>query len=142
MLPLPALSLELGLTSRKPEPDAAAELKRLAEFFYNVIYLARTGTEDLNELREIQTWLRDHHFPGGYAIMLKPGGPALVEKIDALRADGWDNLHGGIGRTKEFAEVLVSHRMTAVILPASDKDQDLPPRTKVVKNWKEVRKRL
>lgn len=141
-LPLP-LPLDVGRLNRgKAEPDAAEELKRLAEFFYNVIYVSRSGPKDEAALEEIRTWLRDHRFPSGLAIMVKPGAEALTEKIDEMRAEGWDNLHAGIGRTKEFAEVLLAHRMGAVILPASDKDQDLPRKAKVVKNWKEIRKKL
>lgn len=141
-LPFPSLPLDFGQNRGKAEPDAAEELKRLAEFFYNVIYVSRSGPEDGAALEEIRTWLRDHRFPSGLAIMVKPGAEALTEKIDEMRAEGWDNLRAGIGRTKEFAEVLLAHRMGAVILPASDKDQDLPRKAKVVKNWKEVRKKL
>jgi len=142
-LPLPSLPLDFGKANRgKPEPNAAQELKRLSEFFYNVIYLSRSGSEDLAQLQEIRAWLLDHQFPAGLVIMLRPGAETLAQKIDEMRAEGWDNLHAGIGRTREFAEVLLAHRMGAVILPPSEKDLDLPRKAKVVKTWKEIRKKL
>lgn len=142
LVPLPGLPLDFGLLDRQAEADAAAELKKLAEFFYNVIYLARTGPDNLQQLREIRSWLEDHHFPGGLTVMLKPGRDDLGATIDALRAEGWDNVKAGIGRTKEFAEVLLARRMGVVILADSDKDVELPRKALPVKSWKEVRKKL
>lgn len=141
-VPLPGLPLDFGLLDRQAEPDAAEELKRLAEFYYNVIYLARTGPENFQQLREIRTWLEEHHFPGGPAVMLKPGPEDLGARIDGLRAEGWDNVKAGIGRTKEFAEALLARRLGVVILADGGKDGELPRKAHRVKSWKEVRKKL
>lgn len=140
---LPALPLEFGAQDHpKPAPDSAEVLQRLGEFFYNLIYLSRSERDAMTEIEELRAWLRDHRFPPGLTMTVRPGESALADKIEELRAQGWDNLKAGIGRTREFAEVLVDHRMEVVILPASSKDQNLPRKAKVVENWKDVRKKL
>ncbi|MBI4400969.1 MAG: hypothetical protein HY581_05000, partial [Nitrospirae bacterium] len=61
--------------------------------------------------------------------------------IDTMRTEGWDNLKAGIGRTREFAEVLDEHRMTVVIVPEPDRGE-FPKKTQMAKDWQEVRKKL
>ncbi len=141
-LPFPSLPLEsarpAGLT---PAPDAADELKRLAEFFYNVIYLSSSDRQEIGKREDLREWLKQHRFPTGLSLTVNPGETALSAKIEEMKAEGWDNLKAGIGRTREFAEVLVEHRMEVVIVPEPERG-DLPKKAKVAKDWKEARKKL
>ena len=66
----------------------------------------------------------------------------MSEKIEELKAEGWDNLKAGIGRTRKFAEALVAHRMTVVIMPATSRDGEVPKKAILAKDWKEARKKL
>ncbi|HET8580269.1 MAG TPA: hypothetical protein VFL31_04655, partial [Nitrospiraceae bacterium] len=142
-LPLPSLPLEItrpaGLI---PAPDAADELKRLAEFFYNVVYLSSSDRQEISKKDDFRDWLRQHRFPTGLSLTVNPGEKALSAKIEDLRAEGWDNLKAGIGRTREFAEALVAHRMTVVIMPATSRDEDVPKKAFLAKDWKEARKKI
>lgn len=142
-LPFPSLPLErahpAGLT---PAPDAAEELKRLAEFFYNVVYLSSSDRQEIGKREDLREWLRQHRFPTGLSLTVNPGETALSAKIEEMKAEGWDNLKAGIGRTREFAEALVAHRMTVVIMPASTRDEAVPKKAFLAKDWKEVRKKL
>ncbi|MGH9782905.1 MAG: hypothetical protein ACRD88_01865 [Terriglobia bacterium] len=129
-----------GLT---PAPDAPGELKRLAEFFYNVVYLSSSDRQEIGKGREdLREWLRRHRFPTGLALTISPGETALSAKIEEMRAEGWDNLKAGIGRTREFAQVLAAHRMAVVIIPASSRDEEVPKKAFLAKDWKEARKKL
>lgn len=142
LVPLPPLPLELGGQDRPhPAPDAADELKRLTRFYYNVIYLVGGDGSEIGELGEIRAWLQEHRFPVGLSLTLQPGRTQLAATIEDLRADGWDNLKAGVGRTREFAEVLVAQRMEVVIVPEPDRGE-LPNKAQVAKNWKEVRTKL
>ncbi|HKN87768.1 MAG TPA: hypothetical protein VJV04_12980 [Nitrospiraceae bacterium] len=139
IVPLPPLAagkiLPLSLT---PEPDAADELKRLTDFYFNVVYITKhSGTGEAEDLRQ---WLHKHRFPPGPIVAIQSGEGALNTMIEGLRADGWDNVKAGIGRTREFADVLVRQRLDVVIVPDADPGQ-LPRRAQLVKNWKEVRKK-
>lgn len=137
-LPLP----ELGRRDRPgPAADAAEELKRLTRFYYNVIYLIGEGEAAIGEPGEVRAWLQEHGFPAGYLLTLQPVQRRLAPTIEGLRADGWDNLKAGVGRTRAFADVLVEQRMGVVIVPEPDRGE-LPKRAQVAKNWKEVRAKL
>src|SRR5438093_7931814 len=110
--PLPSLPLEIAdPAGLPPAPDAAEELKRLAEFFYNVIYLSSSDRQEIGKKEDLRAWLRQHRFPTGLWLTINPGERALSAKIEELKTEGWDNLKAGIGRTREFAEALVAHRM-------------------------------
>ncbi|MGH7167307.1 MAG: hypothetical protein ACREII_02125 [Nitrospiraceae bacterium] len=140
--PLPSLPLELGRRDRPtPAPDAADELNRLTRFYYNVIYLVGGGDGDMGELGDVRAWLQDHKFPVGFSLTLQPGRTKLGPTIEDLRADGWDNLKAGVGRTLEFAEALAAQRMEVVIVPEPDRGE-LPNKAQVAKNWKDVRTKL
>ena len=144
-LPVPSIPIPLGHgEDSAPAPDAADELKRLAQFFYNVIYVTWSPKEaagPFSDKTDVREWLAQHKFPSGLSITVRPGEQALAAKIDQLRADGWTNVKAGIGRSKAFADVLVAHRMEVVIVPVPEKG-DLPKKAKAVKEWKEVRKKL
>ena len=139
IVPLPPLSADkiLALPST-PAPDAANELKRLTDFYFNLMYVTRhLGTGESEELRQ---WLHKHGFPPGPIVAIQTGEGALTTMIESLRTDGWDNVKAGIGRTREFADVLVAQRLDVVIVPEPDRAQ-LPKKAQVAKTWKEVRKK-
>jgi len=139
IVPLPPLSADkiLALPST-PAPDAANELKRLTDFYFNLMYVTRhSGAGELEELRQ---WLHKHGFPPGPIVAIQTGEGALTTMIESLRTDGWDNVKAGIGRTREFADVFVAQRLDVVIVPEPDRAQ-LPKKAQVAKTWKEVRKK-
>jgi len=145
-LPIPSMPLPLGGEGDPPSvPDAAAELSRLTQFFYNVMYVSWSPVEGGNPIggtqEDMRAWLARHKFPRGVSMTVKPGAKALGATIDRLRADGWKNVKAGIGRNLAFADVLVEHRMEVVIVPEPDKGE-LPKKAKTVKAWKDVRKKL
>lgn len=138
--PLPPLALSQALEAgADPEPHAADELEKLTRFYFNVIYLARSETEDPALLR---SWLSEHNFPTGLTKTIAPGKGALEALLEDMEEGGWENIQGGIGRTREFAEVLAKRRLQVVILPLSENEKSFPRRAKVVSSWKEVRKFL
>lgn len=135
-MPLPVGSL----SERKAVPDAADELKRLARFYFNVLYIStRESGDPWDRSGDPRDWLKAHQFPSGHWIGVREGREGLRQAIEELKADGWDNLRTGIGRTKEFAEVLVGHRIGAVIVPEPQRGE-LPRKAKTAKEWKEIRK--
>jgi hypothetical protein len=144
-MPVPSMPTPLGRQEDPtPAADAADELNRLAQFFYNVMYVSWSpkGVDGLMvDKKDVREWLAQHKFPRGLAITVKPGEQALGEKIDQLRADGWTNVKAGIGRSRAFADVLVAHRMEVVVVPEPDKGE-LPKKARTVKEWKEIRKKL
>ncbi len=127
---------------QKPMPDAAAEIGKLSQFYYKVIYLVPSiGSEGFQASAQVRAWLKAHHFPSGYILVLPPGNEALGKKIDELRASGWNAIKVGIGRTKVFAEAFLQRRIDAVILPEPPKSE-IPRKAKTAKEWKEIRKQL
>lgn len=143
LIPLPSLPIEIGRQAQQaPASDAAGELKRLTDYYFNVIYLARSDRDEMGMGEEAREWLRSHRFPAGLLATVRPGRTPLVELVDRMKTEGWDNLKAGVGRTREFAETLVDLRIGVVILPATTKDEDVPPKAQVAKDWKEVRKKL
>ena len=139
-LPLPALSgiVSLG-TLGEPQENAAHALSKLAEFYYNVIYVHEHQGTALHETRE---WLRQHEFPVGITRMVPQDSKALLAFMEKLKEGGWDNLEAAIGRTWEFAQTLVKNRIKTVIFPDPREKRKYPRRAKIVSSWKEVRKQL
>ncbi|HJU04099.1 MAG TPA: Ig-like domain-containing protein [Nitrospiraceae bacterium] len=139
---IPGLTGQTGvLHSPTPLPEAANELKRLTDFFFNVAYVSRAGPPGPVAMDELRDWLTQKGFPPGILLSIKPEKAALTTLIDDLRGQGWDNVKAGVGRTKEFAEVLIDHRIGAIIVPEPDRG-DLPRKAQVAKGWKDVRKKL
>jgi hypothetical protein len=141
--PVPALPLG-EKRERNPMPDAAGELSKLTQFYYNLIYMAaaendRSGGFATNE--QIRAWLQAHKFPPGHIVILPGGTDALGMKLDELHAAGWKTLKVGVGRSKAFAEAFLQRRLEAVIVPEPTKG-DVPRKAKVAKEWKDVRKKL
>ncbi len=129
---------------RQPMPDAANELGKLTQFYFNVLYVMTEdkaiGTSDLVNAQARQ-WLSDHKFPVGHILVL-PSDPASVgTKLDELHAAGWKTLKIGVGRTKAFAEAFLQRRLEVVMVPEPAKGE-APRKAKVAKEWKEVRKKL
>ena len=139
--PLPAPpGVTLSPSPAEPVPDAAEELKRLTDFYYNAIYISRGDSLGSGGVERLRDWLQRHQFPAGFSVVIGPKDSELGEKIDEWRTQGWDHVKAGIGRTPVFAEVLVGHRLDVVIVPEPER-VSLPRKAQVAKSWKEVRKK-
>jgi hypothetical protein len=139
-LPLPSFPINFSPTVLgEADNDAPNELEKLGRFYYNLVYLFRSEAGDKKTLQE---WIRTHQFPSGFPKIIPSGRQALEELIVQLEQDGWANVTGGIGRTAEFAEVLVEHRLKAVILHDPEDKEGFPRRAILVDSWKRVRKHL
>ncbi|MEK6801981.1 MAG: hypothetical protein AABZ34_04850 [Nitrospirota bacterium] len=129
---------------RRPMPDAAEELGKLTQFYYNVLYVVTqgkaAGTNDQVNAQARQ-WLKDQKFPVGHILVLPSGPEAVGAKLDELHAAGWKTLKIGVGRTKAFAEAFLQRRLDAVMVPEPAKGET-PRKAKVAKEWKDVRKKL
>ena len=129
---------------RQPMPDAANELGKLTQFYYNVLYVVTEdkaiGTNDLVNAQARQ-WLSDHKFPVGHILVLSPDPAVFGTTLDALHDAGWKTLKIGVGRTKAFAEAFLQRRLDAVMVPEPAKGE-APRKAKVAKEWKEVRKKM
>jgi hypothetical protein len=128
-----------GLILGDAHPAAATELGKLAEFYYNLVYLDQTGR---GRLEGIQAWLRDHQFPPGMIRILPRTPTALTDLLHDLKAEGWEKVSGGIGRTAGFAEVLVQNRLQTIILPLPNIQERFPHRAIVLNDWSRVRRHL
>ena len=130
--------------SRQPMPDAALELGKLTQFYYNVLYVVTedkaVGTNDQVNTQARQ-WLKDQKFPVGHILVLPSDPAAFGTKLDELHAAGWKTLKIGVGRTKTFAEAFLQRRLDAVMVPEPAKGE-APRKAKVAKEWKEVRKKM
>ena len=138
-IPLPPLpGGKTTSISPTPAPEAAEELKRLTDFYFNLIYV--TSHSGMGESDDMRQWLHTHRFPPGPIVPIGPGKGALTTMIERLRADGWDNVKAGIGRTSDFAEEFVAQRLDVVIVPEPERGQ-LPKKAQVARSWKDVRKK-
>jgi hypothetical protein len=129
---------------RRPMPDAANELGKLTQFYYNVLYVvtqdkAMGSNDQLNA--QARQWLKDQKFPVGHILVLPSDPEAFGAKLDEMHAAGWKTLKIGVGRTKAFAEAFLQRRLEAVMVPEPAKG-DAPRKAKVAKEWKEVRKKM
>jgi hypothetical protein len=125
-------------------PDAAEELGKLTQFYYNVLYVVALdkGIGDRDQTNaEARQWLTDHKFPVGHILVLPSDPEALGGKVDELHASGWKQLKIGVGRTKAFAETFLQRRLEAVMVPEPAKGE-VPRKAKVAKDWKDVRKKM
>lgn len=143
-LPLPSLPAVGGAQGQvKPVLGAADELSRLTQFYYNVIYLSWPSAEGaaFHGDDSIRQWLKEHKFPTGFVVVVKPGADALGAVLDEFKKEGWTTLKIGIVRSRELASVLLEHRMEAILVPEPARGE-VPKKAKVAKDWKEVRKKL
>ncbi len=137
---LPALPFTAGLASfGAPREEARHALSKLAEFYYNIIYVHEHRDTAPHETRD---WLKRHDFPVGIARRALRDAEALAALMTRLREGGWDNLQAGIGRTRDFAQTLVKQRIKAVIFPDPSETQPYPHRARIVNSWEEVRTHL
>ena len=127
----------------EPNSDAAEELGKLTQFYYNVIYVEvdAGGGDRLRTTDRTRRWLSEHKFPSGHVLTLASGEGVLGGKIDELRAAGWTTLKIGVGRTKPFAEAFLQRRLDVVLVPEPAKGE-VPRKARVAKDWKDVRKKL
>jgi hypothetical protein len=142
--PPPAAPMPLGTETgalAQPVSDAAEELSRLTQYYYNVVYVFAGGQSkaDMASLGDARRWLAMHKFPTGLVAMPLPGG--LSATIETFKEGGWSTLKSGVGRTRLFADTLLQHRMEVVVVPELPKGE-LPRKAKAAKDWKEVRKKL
>jgi hypothetical protein len=129
---------------RRPMPDAADELGKLTQFYYNVLYVvtqdkAGGTTDQVNA--QVRQWLKDQKFPVGHILVLPSDPKAFGAKLDDMHAASWKTLKIGVGRTKAFAEAFLQRRLDAVMVPEPAKGE-APRKAKVAKEWKEVRKKM
>ena len=128
-----------GLILGQPSAAAPAELHKLAKFYYNLVYIDRTGE---GRLEAIQNWLRTQEFPPGMIRVLPAQDLALPDLLKSLKEEGWENVSGGIGRTADFAEVLGKNRLQTIILPLPDNEERFPRRAIILNDWSRVRRHL
>lgn len=143
-LPLPSLPAVGGAQGQvKPALGAADELSRLTQFYYNVIYVSWSGAEGASFHGDdsIRQWLKEYKFPTGFVVAVKPGANALGTVLDEFKKEGWTTLKIGIARSRAFAEVLLEHRLEAILVPEPAQGE-VPRKAKVAKDWKDVRKKL
>jgi hypothetical protein len=126
-----------------PLPDAADELSRLTQYYYNVVYLLLVdqASANITSLEAARGWLSDHTFPPGYVITASGGSSGVGAAIDRFKQDGWTTLRSGVGRSLSFAEAFLERRLDVVLVPEPAKG-DVPRKAKVAKDWKDVRKQL
>lgn len=124
----------------EPVPEAAEELSRLTQYYYNVVYVPGEGLSSTGATGEmLRQWLTTHKFPPGFVGV--PGSGGLSAILERFKQEGWTTMKSGIGRTRSFADTLLLHRMEVVVVPELPKGE-LPRKAKGAKDWKEVRKRL
>jgi hypothetical protein len=144
MMAVEVAALMEDAEGRRPMPDAAAELGKLTQFYYNVLYVVANdkavGSNDQVSAQARQ-WLQDQKFPVGHIIVLPPSPEAWGTKLDELHAAGWKTLKIGVGRTKAFAEAFLQRRLDAVMVPEPARSEALR-KAKVAKEWKDVRKKM
>ena len=135
--PSPSSSFE----SAQPVSEAAEELSRLTQYYYNVVYVpgGEQPPTQAVPIGGIRRWLESHKFPAGLGVTPTPGG--LSATIETFKQGGWTTMKTGIGRTRSFADTLLHHRMEVVVVPELPKGE-LPRKAKAAKDWKEVRKKL
>lgn len=142
--PIPTLPFGKSATAQlKASADAAEELGRMAQFYYNVMYVAAQteGPFSAPGSGQFRQWLEDNRFPTGLIVHVKINSEGLGAMLDELKQEGWTAIKNGIGRTPAFAAALVERRMDAVLVP-EPATGDVPRKAKTAKDWKEVRKKL
>lgn len=126
--------------SVQPEPDAADEISRLTQYYYNVVYVrgGEQSTMETAAIRDVRRWLELHKFPPGFVA---PSSEGLSATLEAFKQAGWASLKTGIVRTKSAADLLLQHRFEVVVVPELAKGE-MPRKARAAKEWKDVRKKL
>ncbi|MBK8378472.1 MAG: hypothetical protein IPL14_11125 [Nitrospira sp.] len=127
-------------SSLQPVSDAADELSRLTQYYYNVVYV--TGGEqppsEIAAIGNVRRWLESHKFPSGFVA---PPSEGLGATLETFKQGGWATMKTGIVRTRSSAEMLLQHRFEVVVVPELPKGE-MPRKAKAAKEWKDVRKKL
>ncbi|MBP8116182.1 MAG: hypothetical protein KAY09_00490, partial [Nitrospira sp.] len=127
-------------SSLQPLSDAADELSRLTQYYYNVVYV--TGGEqppsEIAAIGNVRRWLESHKFPSGFVA---PPSEGLGATLETFKQGGWATMKTGIVRTRSSAEMLLQHRFEVVVVPELPKGE-MPRKAKAAKEWKDVRKKL
>ena len=127
-------------SSLQPLSDAADELSRLTQYYYNVVYV--TGGEqppsEIAAIGNVRRWLESHKFPPGFVA---PPSEGLGATLETFKQGGWATMKTGIVRTRSSAEMLLQHRFEVVVVPELPKGE-MPRKAKAAKEWKDVRKKL
>lgn len=131
--------LDPVLSLGEPSAAAPAELRKLSKYYYNLVYIEQTGK---GRMEVIQAWLREQEFPPGMIRVLPATAEALPDLLEGLKEEGWENVSGGIGRTADFAEVLLKNRLQTIILPLPGNDERFPRRAIILNDWSRIRRHL
>lgn len=128
-------------SSLQPLSDAADELSRLTQYYYNVVYV--TGGEqppaEIAASGNVRRWLASHKFPSGFVA---PPAEGLGATLDTFKQGGWATLKTGIVRTRSSAEMLLQHRFEVVVVVPELPKGEMPRKAKAAHEWKDVRKKL
>ncbi len=136
----PALPLPMNLKSLPPPlSGAVTNLDKLTKYYFNVVFLSRTGNVELDTLVR---WLKEHKFSPGMPVVVKPGKKSLGAILEDFQEKGFTNIKGGIGRTREYADTFAERRLTVVILSEDGQDRNYPRKTTWAKDWLEVRRKI
>ncbi|HQY58975.1 MAG: hypothetical protein KA240_18520 [Nitrospira sp.] len=140
--PVAATPTETGTeASAQPVPDAAEELARLTQYYYNVVYVWGSGQPPAETVAigNARRWLTSHRFPPGFVAV--PSADGVNGTVERFKQGGWATMKTGIVRTRAVAETLLQHRFEVVVVPELPKGE-MPRKAKAAKEWKDVRKRL
>ena len=127
-------------SSLQPLSDAADELSRLTQYYYNVVYVSggEQSPSEIAAIGNVRRWLESHKFPPGFVA---PPSEGLGATLETFKQGGWATMKTGIVRTRSSAEMLLQHRFEVVVVPELPKGE-MPRKAKAAKEWKDVRKRL
>lgn len=140
--PVAATPTETGAeASAQPVPDAAEELSRLTQYYYNVVYVSGSGQPPAEAVAigNARRWLASHKFPPGFVAV--PSADGVSGTVESFKQGGWATMKTGIVRTRAVAEILLQHRFEVVVVPELPKGE-MPRKAKAAKEWKDVRKKL
>jgi len=117
-------------------PNAAGILVKLAKQ-YLIVYL----TDDESSIPDEKVWLAREKFPPS-PLLAWPisGGSAnskerMMDQLRELRKSGWENISGGITRSKDLAEGLVNMKIGAIVLVEEGDETEWPVSAQKATNW-------
>ena len=128
-------------SSLQPLSDAADELSRLTQYYYNVVYVTggEQPSEEIAASGNVRRWLASHKFPSGFVA---PPAEGLGATLETFKQGGWATLKTGIVRTRSSAEMLLQHRFEGVVVVPELPKGEMPRKAKAANEWKDVRKKL
>ena len=128
-------------SSLQPLSDAADDLSRLTQYYYNVVYVTggEQPSEEIAASGNVRRWLASHKFPSGFVA---PPAEGLGATLETFKQGGWATLKTGIVRTRSSAEMLLQHRFEVVVVVPELPKGEMPRKAKAANEWKDVRKKL